>query len=70
MYGLLLENLSEYVKIVYGEEKWDEIRKQVGISSPSFGVHDDYDENLLNRLATAAQQVSQKHIYFIPFFRM
>lgn len=58
MYGLLLENLSEYVKTVFGEEKWEEIRKQAGISSPSFGVHDDYDENLLNRLAGIAQQVS------------
>lgn len=58
MYGLLLENLSEYVKTVFGEEKWEEIRKQAGISSPSFGVHDDYDEDLLNRLAGIAQQVS------------
>ena len=58
MYGLLLENLSEYVKTVFGEDKWEEIRKQAGISSPSFGVHDDYDEDLLNRLAGIAQQVS------------
>lgn len=58
MYGLLLENLSEYIKSVYGEEKWDDIRRQTGISSPSFGVHDDYDENLLNTLAGKAQEVS------------
>lgn len=58
MYGLLLENLSEYVKTVFGEEKWDEIRRQAGISAPSFGVHDDYDEDLLNHLATTAQKVS------------
>jgi guanylate cyclase, other len=76
MYGLLLENLSEYVKTVFGDEKWEgefllhkihifvtnqtfeEIRRQAGISAPSFGVHDDYDEDLLNHLATTAQQVS------------
>lgn len=63
MYGLLLENLSEYVKTVFGDEKWEEIRRQAGISAPSFGVHDDYDEDLLNHLATTAQQVS-----FINFF--
>lgn len=57
MYGLLLENLAEYVKTVYGEEKWDEVRRQVG-TSPSFGVHDDYDENLLMKLASAAHHVS------------
>lgn len=58
MYGLLLENLSEYIKNVYGEDKWDDIRRQTGIASPSFSVHDDYDENLLNHLASKAQEVS------------
>lgn len=79
MYGLLLENLSEYVKTVYGDDKWEEIRKSAGrfhascyrryliisiyylllkgIASTSFGVHDDYDENLINHLAATAQQV-------------
>lgn len=58
MYGLLLENLSEYVKAIYGDEKWDEIRRQAGISSTSFSVHEDYDEDLLNKLATTAQDVN------------
>ena len=57
MYGLLLENLSEYVKSIYGDEKWDEIRRQAGISSTSFSVHEDYEEDLLNRIATTAQNV-------------
>ncbi|XP_039453267.1 soluble guanylate cyclase 88E-like isoform X2 [Culex pipiens pallens] len=76
MYGLLLENLSEYIKSVYGEEKWDDIRRQTGISSPSFGVHDDYDENLLNTLAGKAQEIlgvserefmDQMGVYFVAF---
>uniref|UniRef100_A0A182JZ34 guanylate cyclase n=1 Tax=Anopheles christyi TaxID=43041 RepID=A0A182JZ34_9DIPT len=76
MYGLLLENLSEYVKAVYGEDKWDDIRRQTGISSPSFSVHDDYDENLLNILATKAQEIlgiserdfmDQMGVYFVNF---
>ncbi|XP_050100553.1 soluble guanylate cyclase 88E isoform X2 [Anopheles aquasalis] len=76
MYGLLLENLSEYVKAVYGEDKWDDIRRQTGISSPSFSVHDDYDENLLNVLATKAQEIlgvserdfmDQMGVYFVNF---
>lgn len=58
MYGLLLENLSEYVKRVYGEEKWEDIWRQVGLDSPSFSVHQVYPENLLNKLAKKAQQVS------------
>lgn len=71
MYGLLLENLSEYVKTVFGEDKWDEVRRQAGISAPSFGVHDDYDEDLLNHLAKTAQQVSfPTYISMYPWKRM
>lgn len=57
MYGLLLENLAEYVKVNYGEEKWEDIRRQAGIDSPSFSVHQVYPENLLQKLAKKAQQV-------------
>ncbi|CAG9804018.1 unnamed protein product [Chironomus riparius] len=76
MYGLLLENLSEYVKAIYGDEKWDEIRRQAGISSTSFSVHEDYDEDLLNKLATTAQDVlgvtekefmDEMGVYFVNF---
>ncbi|TDG38474.1 hypothetical protein AWZ03_015104, partial [Drosophila navojoa] len=55
MYGLLLENLSEYIKSVYGEEKWEDIRRQAGIDAPSFSVHQVYPENLLQKLAKKAQ---------------
>lgn len=57
MYGLLLENLSEYIKSVYGEEKWEDIRRQAGIDAPSFSVHQVYPENLLQKLAKKAQTV-------------
>lgn len=58
MYGLLLENLAEYIKLNYGEDKWDDIRRQAGIDAPSFSVHQVYPENLLQKLAKKAQQVS------------
>lgn len=63
MYGLLLENLAEYVKINYGEEKWEDIRRQAGIDSPSFSVHQVYPENLLQKLAKKAQQVLSSIIH-------
>lgn len=63
MYGLLLENLAEYVKTNYGEEKWDDIRRQAGIDSPSFSVHQVYPENLLQKLAKKAQQVNFINTY-------
>lgn len=75
MYGLLLENLAEYIKINYGEDKWDEIRRQAGIDAPSFSVHQVYPENLLNKLAKKAQQVSDtngkaklQHLQIILFY--
>ncbi|XP_022209089.2 soluble guanylate cyclase 88E isoform X2 [Drosophila obscura] len=76
MYGLLLENLSEYIKSVYGEDKWEDIRRQAGIDSPSFSVHQVYPENLLQKLAKKAQQVlgvserefmDQMGVYFVGF---
>ncbi|XP_034486759.1 soluble guanylate cyclase 88E isoform X2 [Drosophila innubila] len=76
MYGLLLENLSEYIKSVYGEEKWEDIRRQAGIDAPSFSVHQVYPENLLQKLAKKAQTVlgvSEREfmdrlgVYFVGF---
>lgn len=76
MYGLLLENLAEYVKAVFGEDKWEEIRKEAGISSPSFGTHTDFDESLLIFLAETAQEIlkiderefmDQMGVYFVEF---
>lgn len=76
MYGLLLENLSEFVKTHYGEERWEDIRKQAGLDSPSFSVHQVYPETLLNKLAKKAQQVlgvsehefmDQMGVFFVNF---
>jgi guanylate cyclase len=58
MYGLLLENMAEYIKQVYGEDRWEEIRHQAAVDQPSFSVHQVYPENLIPRLAKKAMQVS------------
>ena len=57
MYGLLLENLSEYIKSVYGEDKWEEIRRRASVEQPSFSVHQTYSEKLIPRLAQSAKEV-------------
>uniref|UniRef100_A0A1B0C9R9 guanylate cyclase n=1 Tax=Lutzomyia longipalpis TaxID=7200 RepID=A0A1B0C9R9_LUTLO len=76
MYGLLLENLAEYVKTVYGEDRWEEIRKAAGLDSPSFSVHQVYPETLLNKLAKKSLQIlgvtekefmDQMGVYFVNF---
>lgn len=57
MYGLILENLAEYIRQVYGEDRWEEIRRQACVDQPSFSVHQVYPENLIPRLAKKAIQV-------------
>lgn len=57
MYGLLLENMAEYIRQTYGEERWEDIRRQAGVEQPSFSVHQVYPENLITRLAKKAQEV-------------
>lgn len=62
MYGLLLENFSEYIKSVYGEDKWEEIRRKALVEQPSFSVHQVYSESLIPRLAKTAMEVSAAKI--------
>ncbi|XP_076390597.1 guanylyl cyclase at 88E isoform X3 [Megachile rotundata] len=76
MYGLILENLSEYIRQIYGEDRWEEIRRQAAVDQPSFSVHQVYPENLIPRLAKKAIQVlgitekeffDQMGVHFVGF---
>lgn len=57
MYGLILENMAEYIKQTYGEDKWEEIRRAAAVEQPSFSTHQVYSEALIPRLAKKAIQV-------------
>ncbi|CAG9840183.1 unnamed protein product [Diabrotica balteata] len=59
MYGLLIENMSEYIKQTYGEDKWEEIRRAAAVDQPSFSTHQVYPEGLLPRLSKKAVQILQ-----------
>lgn len=63
MYGLILENLSEYIKATYGDDKWEEIRKAAAVDQPSFSTHQVYPETLIPKLAKKAIQVSKYLIF-------
>ncbi|XP_076762844.1 guanylyl cyclase at 88E isoform X1 [Xylocopa sonorina] len=76
MYGLILENMSEYIRQMYGEDRWEEIRRQASVDQPSFSVHQVYPENLIPRLAKKAIQVlgvtekeffDQMGVHFVGF---
>ncbi|XP_030763662.1 soluble guanylate cyclase 88E [Sitophilus oryzae] len=59
MYGLIIENMSEYIKQTYGEDKWEEIRRAAGVEQPSFSTHQVYPEGLIPRLSKKAVQILQ-----------
>nr|XP_022900922.1 soluble guanylate cyclase 88E [Onthophagus taurus] len=76
MYGLILENMSEYIKQTYGEEKWEEIRRAANVEQPTFSTHQVYPENLIPKLAKKAIQIlettereffDQMGVFFISF---
>ncbi|KAJ3631454.1 hypothetical protein MTP99_012583 [Tenebrio molitor] len=76
MYGLILENMSEYIKQTYGEEKWEEIRRAAAVDQPSFSTHQVYPEGLIPRLSKKAVQIlkvsekdffEQMGVFFISF---
>ncbi|XP_037087735.1 soluble guanylate cyclase 88E-like [Pollicipes pollicipes] len=54
MYGLLLENLAEFIKVTYGEDQWETVRREALVDMPSFSTHQVYPEALLPRLAKTA----------------
>ena len=58
MYGLLLENMADFIKTTYGEDQWEHIRREAMVDMPSFSSHQVYPEALLPRLAKVACKVS------------
>ncbi|XP_023336260.1 soluble guanylate cyclase 88E [Eurytemora carolleeae] len=51
MYGLIFENFSGYIKVKYGEEAWDNVRRLANIDTPTFSIHHVYPEVLLGKIA-------------------
>ncbi|KAF4526892.1 hypothetical protein B566_EDAN014514, partial [Ephemera danica] len=60
MYGLLLENLSEFIKQAYGEERWEEIRRACNVEQPSFSTHQILD-------VPEREFFDQMGVYFVRF---
>lgn len=53
MYGLLIENISQYIQARYSIEKWNDIRRLAQIEETAFSVHktypDVYTKNIINK---------------------
>ncbi|XP_022650316.1 soluble guanylate cyclase 88E-like isoform X1 [Varroa destructor] len=57
MYGLIFENLRQYIITVYGEDKWAEIRRQARVEQPSFTTHDIYPDNIVHRIVAKSCKI-------------
>ncbi|XP_013410654.1 soluble guanylate cyclase 88E [Lingula anatina] len=58
MYGLLLENIFDYLKQTYGNNVADEIRKRANISQSNFVTHQVYSETLIPRVRDATYAIT------------
>nr|XP_037277810.1 soluble guanylate cyclase 88E-like isoform X1 [Rhipicephalus microplus] len=76
MYGLIFENLSQYVTSVYGAERWEEIRRRSRIDLATFSTHEVYPDNFVHKLVSKAckvLKVSEREflegmgVYFVSF---
>ncbi|EEC05468.1 soluble guanylate cyclase, putative [Ixodes scapularis] len=57
MYGLIFENLSQYVCAVYGAERWEEIRRRSRIEMSTFSTHEVYPDHVILKLIAKACKV-------------
>ena len=53
MYGLLIENIIQYIQDNFGVDKWNEIRRLAQIEETSFHTHtvypDVYTKNIIDK---------------------
>lgn len=54
MYGLVIESMVVYIRKIYGDDKWMEIRRLAKIEQHSFSTHLIYSETTIPRLIEAA----------------
>lgn len=58
MYGLLIENVVEFIRYKYGEDQWNKIREKSKVTEYTFVTHKMYSEKLIPRLARAVNEVT------------
>ena len=58
MYGLLIQNIVDYIKLTHGDAAWEEIRARTGIPHHTFVTHKKYSETVIPRIARATHEVT------------
>ncbi|XP_063716807.1 soluble guanylate cyclase 88E-like [Symsagittifera roscoffensis] len=57
MYGLLLENVAEVIRMNYGQSQWDEIKQRAEVTQLQFVNHQAYSETYMHRICKAASEI-------------
>ncbi|OTF74307.1 soluble guanylate cyclase-like protein [Euroglyphus maynei] len=65
MYGLLIENIIQYIQDNFGVDKWNEIRRLAQIEETSFHTHtvypDVYTKNIIDK-ACKILRITEKQL--------
>jgi len=57
MYGLILQNMAEYIKKSYGPGKWKQIQEKMEIKEDNFGVADIFPEGQILKMGKTAMKM-------------
>ena len=57
MYGIILQNMSEYIKKSFGPGKWKEIKEKMDMKEDNFGVADVFPEGQATKIGKTAMKI-------------
>jgi len=57
MYGLILQNMAEYIKKSYGPGKWKQIQEKMEIKEENFGIADIFPEGQILKMGKTAMKL-------------
>ena len=57
MYGLILSNMSEYIRKTFGPGKWKEVREKLDIKEDTFGATEIFEEGKVLKIGKTAMKL-------------
>jgi len=57
MYGIILQNMSEYIKKSFGPGKWKEIKEKMDMKEDNFGIADVFPEGQCTKIGKTAMKI-------------
>lgn len=58
MYGLIIQNLESFLINEFGEEAFQQVRKEAGVAEHVFSIHESYQDDIVLRLTDAATKIT------------